>query len=643
MKHLKMSLMFKIVAIVFVSFAVVLGNEIRLGIGRYMRNTIETDASATVRTLERFSRSYSEMSSTERLDLTSKNFQNIYQEVVLTDTTKIKCLVDNKQEIVSLARGISDETKIRVVVKDYYDSQDWPVYFDLSSLSEKEIDDLEKKLLIIQGEIIDVEILVKQKEVANEEVQYSYSDIQALYINGVLVLENDDLAETDVEYLRGVLNAYISSNQEMYFPQSELEYKDSNVGPYLSDNETPLVVDYKEAMDGLERQIKYNFSDFKNSGKPFISTNYSEYYLLDTYVYNGKEYSTVMLRILDWNKMKETVEGDKNSNEYMDEVAAGYIFVTQEYDDLAMTSLKTFIMDNVSTYFIALIFIILICIATAYMIILPIHRIQKTAKHLSQREFDYPIDMTRHDEIGELGRSIDTMSRELKKTINNLYQEIERVQKLEILRKDFISNFTHEIKTPLGIINGFSELVELEQDEKKRNEYIDIIQSETRRINDLVKAMLDLSKMESENITLDMSEFDLIDVVNENLDAMYYLFKKENITLTTHLTNAFIYADEFKIDMVVSNFISNALRYTESGKEVIVTLEEHLFSVENEGAFLNEEEIEKIWLTFHKVDKSRNKEGTGLGLAICQSVLDLHKFNYGVKNTEKGVLFYFEF
>ena len=110
----------------------------------------------------------------------------------------------------------------------------------------------------------------------------------------------------------------------------------------------------------------------------------------------------------------------------------------------------------------------------SYMIVRPIRRIETTAKHIARKEFDYPIDMTRHDELGDLARSIDIMSKELEKTISNLHQEIERVTQLEGVRKDFVSNFTHEIKTPLGIINGFSELVELEQDEKKRNEYIDI-------------------------------------------------------------------------------------------------------------------------------------------------------------------------
>ena len=155
--------------------------------------------------------------------------------------------------------------------------------------------------------------------------------------------------------------------------------------------------------------------------------------------------------------------------------------------------------------------------------------------------------------------------------------------------------------------------------------------------------MLDLSKLESQNISLTMEDVDLLDIVDESLDSMAYLLEKKNIHLNAELDSATIHADHFKIEMVINNFISNALRYTEDGKSVYVHLDEHCFEVENEGAQIPNDEVEKIWLTFHKVDKARNEEGTGLGLAKCKAILDLHHFEYGVKNTDKGVLFYFKF
>lgn len=486
-----------------------------------------------------------------------------------------------------------------------------------------------------------------------EEGEASFNDIQVknLVYNDEIIYTGDVKGKTQT--FQGTVSAYTSYNKEIVFfssasgtmkIQKQTEKQDSS--KEFEEKQSALVVDYQNAMNGLQYQIQRNFKKFKSSGKEFHSAgnDYSNYYLLSPYEYNGKYYSTVMMRLEDWSLLVDANQSlDYTTEESLDLLSAGYIFVTQEYTDLTMKSLQQFMVDNSSTYFLAFILIILICLSIAYMIVRPIRRIETTAKHIARKEFDYPIDMTRHDELGDLARSIDIMSKELEKTISNLHQEIERVTQLEGVRKDFVSNFTHEIKTPLGIINGFSELVELEQDEKKRNEYIDIIQNEAKRINELVLAMLDLSKLESQNISLTMEDVDLLDIVDESLDSMAYLLEKKNIHLNAELDSATIHADHFKIEMVINNFISNALRYTEDGKSVYVHLDEHCFEVENEGAQIPNDEVEKIWLTFHKVDKARNEEGTGLGLAICKAILDLHHFEYGVKNTDKGVLFYFKF
>lgn len=364
---------------------------------------------------------------------------------------------------------------------------------------------------------------------------------------------------------------------------------------------------------------------------------YADYYLVKNMKYMDKTYSTVVMRLEDWSQVTD-------DEVYSDsDITCGYLFVVTEYEDLFLSSFTSYFLDNFSTYLMVLLFIIIISIMIAYMVVRPIKKIETTTKHLTLREFDYPIDTSRHDEIGDLSRDIKKMSEELEKTINNLQKEIERANKLESIRKEFTSNFTHEIKTPLGIINGFSELIEIETDETKRNEYINIIQNETKRINELVLAMLDLSKLESENVNLDISTFDLLDIVDDTIESMTHFFNQKNIHLKTYLDTCEIEADKFKMEMVITNFISNALHNTDEGKTVTIKLAKHRFEVENEGQHIPDEELDKIWLTFHKVDKSRSDKGTGLGLSICRAVLDLHQFKYGVENTEKGVLFYFEF
>lgn len=647
MKKLNFSLIIKITGIVLIAFAVVLGNEMRLGIDRYIKNSLETDAEATVRNLDKFAKTYTETIANHKVDLSSGNFRALYNYALSGDTTKVKCLVNQDGKILDLSREGVGDPNICVIIDGYEGTQSWPAYFDLSSLEKSDLENLELYL----SQNYDQELYFSMdakigKAMSEDSHWFDNLQIQQIQIN-------DYIYETEVkgemEHIEGKVSSYSSYHIEITLPTSITSVtKEIKSSLSLTDSSkvNSTISNYQNAMEGLQQQIEINFSKFKKSGKKFISNSYdyAQYYLIPPYKYNGKYYSTIMMRLEDWALLLENdMTMDFSNEENLDKVTKGYIFVTQEYNDLTLKSFKQFMYDNSSTYFLAFLLMILISLSVAYMIIKPIRRIETTAKHIARKEFDYPIDMTRHDELGDLARSIDKMSKELERTINNLHQEVERVRQLEGVRKDFVSNFTHEIKTPLGIINGFSELVELEQDEKKRNEYIQIIQNETKRINELVLAMLDLSKLESENITLDLEELDLLDIVDETLDAMMYLFEKKNIHLETTLESCIIKADRFKMEMVMTNFISNALKYTDEGKSVYINLSEHRFEVENEGAHIPQEDIEKIWLTFHKVDKARNEQGTGLGLAICRAILDLHHFTYGVQNTEKGVLFYMSY
>lgn len=646
MRKLSFSLIIKITGMVFIAFVIVLGNEMRLGIDRYIKNTLETDAEATKINLDKFSKAYVETIALQKADLKSDKFQRIYRDALGGDSTKIKCLVDNQGKVVNISREGRSNPSLCIVLDGYKGASQWPVYFDLSSLSQESIEKLEKVLRNRVNDVNYVSISLEANEMLLDGIeQFNNIEIKEIRINDEVISGSDFKGETEV--LEGVLNSYESNNLEVYFykvTQESLKSSANTSDSSSSTEVTAVLKDYQNMIKGLQLNIVTNFHKFIENGNALKETNYADYYLLKPYKYEDKYYSTVLLRLIDWNKISEQSDGINLENENeLEAMTAGYVLVVQEYDNLTGNAFQQFMLDNSSTYFLVFILIAFICLMIAYMIVIPIRRIETTAKHIARKEFDYPIDMTRHDELGDLSRSIDTMSKELEKTINNLYQEVERVQRLEDIRKEFVSNFTHEIKTPLGIINGFSELVELEQDEKKRNEYIHIIQSETKRINELVLAMLDLSKLESESISLMLEEVDLLDIVDEAIDSMMYLFEKKNIQLKINLDSSIVQADRFKMEMVITNFISNALRYTESGKTITIELDEHHFSIENEGAHIPEEELEKIWLTFHKVDKARNEEGTGLGLAICKAILDRHHFKYNVRNTVDGVVFSFEF
>lgn len=642
MKKLNFSLIIKVTGVVFIAFSIVLGNEIRLGINRYTKNTLDTDAEAIVRNLDKFAKSYTQSIAINKVNLNSTEFKNIYRDALAGDGTKVKCLVNAKGQILDVSREGEGFPSIGVIVSKYKGATNWPVYFDLSSMDSTSLMKIESELLKHKDEknTITLKIVTNSQSELNSNI-FDNIFIKELKLNNQIIYVSNTKGK--VQTMEGTVGSYASYNLEIAFPSTLTESKKQSTNTSGKKSRT-MILDYQNAMNGLREQITKNFKTFKKSGRELTTTNYSIYKILNPYEYNGKYYSTVMLRLEDWGLMNgEDTTVDYTDEASLDQVTAGYIFVIQEYTNLTMRSFRQFMHDNSSTYLLAFVLIILICLSIAYMVIKPIRRIETTAKHIARKEFDYPIDTTRHDELGDLSRSIDRMSKELESTINNLHQEIERVQRLEVIRKEFVSNFTHEIKTPLGIINGFSELVEIEQDEKKRNEYITIIQNETKRINELVLAMLDLSKLESQKVSLKLEEVDLLDIVGDCLDSMMYLFERKQIKVHTQLDSSMVKADRFKIEMVIDNFISNALRYTAEGKNVYVRLDEHGFEIENEGHPIPKDDLEKIWLTFHKVDSSRNAEGTGLGLAICKAILDLHHFEYGVKNTEKGVLFYFKY
>lgn len=642
MKKLNFSLIIKVTGVVFIAFSIVLGNEIRLGINRYTKNTLDTDAEAIVRNLDKFAKSYTQSIAINKVNLNSTEFKNIYRDALAGDGTKVKCLVNAKGQILDVSREGEGFPSIGVIVSKYKGATNWPVYFDLSSMDSTSLMKIESELLKHKDEknTITLKIVTNSQSELNSNI-FDNIFIKELKLNNQIIYVSNTKGK--VQTMEGTVGSYASYNLEIAFPSTLTESKKQSTNTSGKKSRT-MILDYQNAMNGLREQITKNFKTFKKSGRELTTTNYSIYKILNPYEYNGKYYSTVMLRLEDWGLMNgEDTTVDYTDEASLDKVTAGYIFVIQEYTNLTMRSFRQFMHDNSSTYLLAFVLIILICLSIAYMVVKPIRRIESTAKHIARKEFDYPIDTTRHDELGDLSRSIDRMSKELESTINNLHQEIERVQRLEVIRKEFVSNFTHEIKTPLGIINGFSELVEIEQDEKKRNEYITIIQNETKRINELVLAMLDLSKLESQKVSLKLEEVDLLDIVGDCLDSMMDLFERKQIKVHTQLDSSMVKADRFKIEMVIDNFISNALRYTAEGKNVYVRLDEHGFEIENEGHPIPKDDLEKIWLTFHKVDRSRNAEGTGLGLAICKAILDLHHFEYGVKNTEKGVLFYFKY
>ncbi len=294
----------------------------------------------------------------------------------------------------------------------------------------------------------------------------------------------------------------------------------------------------------------------------------------------------------------------------------------------------------------------------------PILELNDIAKNMSKLDFSkkYKVKNT-DDEINDLGRSINTMSDKLESTIKQLRstnieleKDIEEKSKIDEMRKQFISDVSHELKTPIALIQGYAEglLENVNEDAESRKFYAEVILDESNKMDKLVKQLLELMKLEYGKREFNNEEFDILELAKEVVRKCKVMIEEKNITVTCDReVPAYVYADEFYIDQVMTNYFTNAIKHAEevNGKKEIriqiqVKEEEQKvrISVFNTGKNIAEEDLSRIWKRFYKVDSSRNREdgGTGIGLALVKAIMNNYQNDFGVMNKPDGVEFYFE-
>lgn len=295
------------------------------------------------------------------------------------------------------------------------------------------------------------------------------------------------------------------------------------------------------------------------------------------------------------------------------------------------------IKDNFPLLLGGFLFIVLFSYLISYMTTRRIKEIDRIAMEITNNNFEGILDTKGSDELSSLSSHINTMSSNLKRNIDALNLEIDQVKKMEQLRKEFIAQFTHEIKTPLAIINGNIDLLENVDDEDKKAKYIEVINKEISVINDLVLQMLDLSKLEAKAITLDKKEIDLRELSEDIIDDYEQLLMDKKLKIEIQGEDVLIVGDRKRIEMVIQNYLSNAIKHAFINSTIKIKIKENEFSIENKGKQIDENRMDTIWESF----VSDDQKGTGLGLAIVRNILELHEMSYGVHNLEDGVEFYF--
>ncbi len=294
----------------------------------------------------------------------------------------------------------------------------------------------------------------------------------------------------------------------------------------------------------------------------------------------------------------------------------------------------------------------------------PILELNSIAKKMSNLDFSHKYRTTdADDEINNLGKSINLMSDKLERTIKQLRdtnieleKDIEEKSKLDEMRKSFISDVSHELKTPIALIQGYSEglLENVNSDEESRKFYAEVILDETNKMDKLVKQLLELMKLEYGKREFNDTTFNIVEVEKEVIRKSQVMIEEAQVEIEFNTPEEInVIADDFYIEQVVSNYMTNAIKHVEevNGKKLIkienvVDVEKNKVRIKvfNTGQQIAEEHLNRIWNRFYKVDASRNRKdgGTGIGLAFVKAIMSNYGNSYGVVNKEDGVEFYFE-
>ncbi|MCU4959914.1 HAMP domain-containing histidine kinase [Bacillus cereus] len=327
-----------------------------------------------------------------------------------------------------------------------------------------------------------------------------------------------------------------------------------------------------------------------------------------------------------------------------DEVTYIFSMISLQPVDEAVQMIKEYYI------YIVMFTLILIFLSSFYYskkISKPLLQINTATKQIANLDFLERVPVESKDEIGELSQNINLLSNTLHSHIEQLQRDIEKEKQLENTRKEFISGVSHELKTPLSIMKSCISILKDGVADHKRDYYFKAMEKEVDKMDIMIIDMLELAKFESGTYKMQMDVFYIDHAIQHICEQLSLEIAKKQLHVHTHLSTMEVIANHRLMEQVISNFITNAIRYTPEKADIIIsTIDEPSrikVCIENKGAHIEEDQLDKVWDRFYRVDTARQRSqgGTGLGLAISKNILELHGAEYGVYNTVDGVLFYF--
>lgn len=325
----------------------------------------------------------------------------------------------------------------------------------------------------------------------------------------------------------------------------------------------------------------------------------------------------------------------------------------------------TALQEDQSVNFIFLMFsgliALLVCLLSGYLIgrnfTRPISEMTEVADSIARLDFSKQYTGKDRNELGELGRSLNQMSDILESSIQDMQQinaqlqrEIEEKQHIDDMRREFIVNISHDLKTPIALIQGYAEglRVGINESEEDKNYYCDIIVDEAGRMNHLVRQLLDLSRIELGNTVPNLSEFDAYELAEAVVEKTQVMWQEKHLHVDlSGIGEEILRADYDMLERAVMNYMTNAIDHTPEGGLIRLATtadtRHMVLTVRNQGSMLDPEEMDNIWEKFYKLDKSRTRVsggGSGIGLSIVRAIMRAHDGGCGVRNVEDGVEFY---
>ncbi len=301
-------------------------------------------------------------------------------------------------------------------------------------------------------------------------------------------------------------------------------------------------------------------------------------------------------------------------------------------------------------------FVIMMFVSNRFL--MPITVLTGIARRMSELDFTAKYQVKSQDEVGELGHSMNMLSEKLEQALTDLkaanvelVKDLEKKEQIDSMRKEFLANVSHELKTPIALIQGYAEgLVDnISDDEESRAFYCDVIMDEAKKMNHLVKKLMDLNQLEFGYNTVNMENFDVVDLIRAIIAKSDILQKQKEATIVFEcLGPLFVWSDAYMTEEVFTNYFTNAFNHLDGERIIEITVkkigDKVRVSVFNTGEPIPESDIANIWDKFYKVDKARTREygGSGVGLSFVKASMEQLGQAYGVENKKNGVKFWFE-